>query len=250
MDRSEWLKKMKRMNEELYDRFSPQYWVTFGLEANDTQREFLQKFLERIGRPGLVLSAGCGAGRHHGLLLEGGHHVVGIDQSAGMLEMAREYFPQEKFPQIRFERVPMQEMSFREVFDGVVCMDAMEHICPEDYPVVLRKFQEALKTGGVLYFTVDDTAWTENTLQAAYEHAKAQGLPVVFGELVDNVNESYLQLLEMDQVPREKLDVADSAVYHYYPSFQQVREWLSQAGMTIAEEGEGNGYHHFVAVKG
>jgi len=38
-------------------------------------------------------------------------------------------------------------------------------------------------------------------------------------------------------------------VYHYYPSLEQVREWIQQAGLVILEEGEGDGYHHFLMRK-
>jgi hypothetical protein len=40
--------------------------------------------------------------------------------------------------------------------------------------------------------------------------------------------------------------LADVAVYHYYPSLEQVRAWLGQAGLAIEEQGKGNGYAHFV----
>jgi cyclopropane fatty-acyl-phospholipid synthase-like methyltransferase len=114
-------------------------------------------------------------------------------------------------------------MDFREAFDGVICIDAMEHVCPEDWPGVLRGFREALKPGGVLYFTLDLAEADE--VEEAYERAKALGLPVVSGEL------------------------ADVAVYHYYPSLEQVRAWIGQAELAIEEEGTGNGYEHFVVRK-
>jgi hypothetical protein len=84
MERAEWLKQMRSMTEEMYDRFSPQYWVEFGLSEDGTHRAFLQKFLERVAlgsggagqtggsKPGIILSAACGAGRYDGLLLEAG----------------------------------------------------------------------------------------------------------------------------------------------------------------------------------
>jgi hypothetical protein len=31
-------------------------------------------------------------------------------------------------------------MNFHAAFDGVICMDAMEHIYPEDYPGILHAF--------------------------------------------------------------------------------------------------------------
>lgn len=240
MERADWLKQMRSKAEALYDQLSPQYWVTFGLYENKTHRAYLQKFLERVAPGGAVLSAGCGAGRYDGLVLDAGHPVTGIDQSARMLARARE-----RFPQASYEKMGLQEMAFCEAFDGVICIDAMEHVSPEDYPRILLKFQEALKPGGVLYFTMDRADPAE--LEEAYERARANGLPVVFGELVNEVDAAYAQIEASDQpVPRT---LADTAVYHFYPSLDQAREWIDQAGLAIEEEGEGSGYHHFVARK-
>ena len=56
-------------------------------------------------------------------------------------------------------------------------VDALEHVSPEDYPRILARFQEALKPGGVLYFTMEVPEPGE--VEGAYERAKAMGLPVV-----------------------------------------------------------------------
>jgi len=242
MERTEWLKQMRRKAEALYDHFSPEYWVTFGFYENETHRTYLQKFLERVTPGGAVLSAGCGAGRYDGMLLDAGHPVVGIDQSAGMLRRAREHFPQASY-----EKMGLQEIAFHEAFDGVICMDAMEHICPEDYPEILRSFQEALKPGGVLYFTANTADTAEpGALQAAYERAKERGLPVIFGEIADGVDEAYERMKAGQLVTAE---VKDGDVYHYFPPLEQAREWIVQAGLTIEEEGEGSDYYHFMARK-
>jgi 2-polyprenyl-3-methyl-5-hydroxy-6-metoxy-1,4-benzoquinol methylase len=241
MERAEWLKQMREKAEALYDHFSPQYWVKFGLYANETHREYLQKFLERVPPHSSLLSAACGAGRYDGMLLDAGHSVVGIDQSEGMLARAREHFPE-----VQYKKMGLQEMDFREAFDGIICMDAMEHVCPEDWPGILRRFQEALKPGGVLYFTVDLAEGDD--VEAAYERAKALGLPVVFGEVADKVDEAYEQMKALGAVAVPD-ELADAAVYHYHPSLEQVRTWVRQAGMAIDDEGTGNGYEHFVVRK-
>jgi len=238
MERAEWLQQMRTKAEALYDHLSPEYWVNWGLRPDETHREFIQKLLLRLPPKSALLSAACGAGRYDGLLLEAGHSVVGIDQSAGMLARAREHLPE-----ARYEKMGLQEMDFREAFDGAICIDAMEHICPEDWPGIMRRLGEALKPGGVLYFTVEipDTA----EVDASYRRARAMGLPVVFGELADAVEASYerVRALRSPGVPG---DVADVAVYHYYPSLEQVRAWIAQAGLAIEEEGTGNGYEHLL----
>jgi cyclopropane fatty-acyl-phospholipid synthase-like methyltransferase len=241
MERAEWLKQMRSMTEEIYDRFSPLYWVTWGLTPNETHLEYLQKFLARLTPRSTLLSAGCGAGRYDGILLEAGHSVVGIDQSAGMLARARE-----RFPAARYEQMGLQEMDFREPFDGVICIDAMEHVCPEDWPGILHGFRDALKPGGVLYFTLD--LGDPDETAKSYARAKALGLPVVYGEVADRVEQACAQVraLGTSALPPE---LADGAVYHYHPSLEQVRAWLAEAGLAIEEQGTGNWYEHFVVSK-
>jgi 2-polyprenyl-3-methyl-5-hydroxy-6-metoxy-1,4-benzoquinol methylase len=239
MERDEWLRQMRVKAEALYDHLSPKYWVTFGFYPNETHLEYLKKLLKRVPPSSMVLSAACGAGRYDGILLEAGHTVVGIDQSAGMLKRAKEHFPT-----IRYEKLGLQELHFHEGFDGIICIDALEHICPEDYPYILRGFQEALKPGGMLYFTVDRAEPAE--LQKHYDRAKALGLPVVFGEVADEVATAYDRVTKQTAISGEQSDVA---VYHYYPPLEQVRAWIEQMGFTLEEEGTGSGYEHFLARK-
>ena len=241
MERTEWLRQMRGKAEELYDHLSPQYWVKFGLYANDTHREYLQKFLERVPDRSTLLSAAFGAGRYDGVLLDAGHSVVGIDQSAGMLARAKE-----RFPSVRYEKIGLQEMDFREAFDGAIRMDSMEHVCPEDWPEVLRGFWEVLKPGGVLHFTVELAE--ANVLEEAFEEAKSQGLPVVFGELVSALDLAY-ECVKASGGSDISGELASKAVYHYYPSLEQVRTWIGEAGLAIEDEGTGNGYEHFLVRK-
>jgi 2-polyprenyl-3-methyl-5-hydroxy-6-metoxy-1,4-benzoquinol methylase len=230
---------MRSNTEQLYDRFSARYWVTWATHVEETHRSYLQKFLERVHRGGKILSAACGAGRFDGILLEAGHSVVGIDQSAGVLKIAKEHFPE-----VDYKKMALQEMTFHKIFDGVICMDAMEHICPEDYPGILSNFQNALKPGGVLYFTADREEEPDFDLKAYFEQGKALGLPIVFGEVVDEL--AFKQAMEQIDASDE---LTDRAVYHYYPPLAKVREWIGRAGLIIEEEGSGSGFHHFLTRK-
>jgi SAM-dependent methyltransferase len=245
MERAAWLKQMRDKAEALYDLAAPEYWVNYGLEADETHLEYLRKFLGRLAPHSSLLSAACGAGSYDGPLLEAGHSVLGTDQSEAMLARAREHFPA-----ARYEKVGLQELDFREAFDGATCIDALEHVCPEDWPVILRRFQAALKPGGVLYFTVDRRDAEEpDEVRAAYERAKAQGLPVVYGEVADRVDELYERAKTSGGLSALPGELADYSVYHYCPSLEQVRAWLDQAGFAVEEAGPGKWYEHFVVRK-
>lgn len=244
MERAEWLKQMRNKAEALYDLAAPEYWVDYGMNLDETHVSYLHKFLRRLGQHSNLLSAACGAGKYDGLLVEAGHSVLGIDQSEGMLARAREHFPN-----VRYEKMGLQELDFRNAFDGATCIDALEHICPEDWPGILHRFQTALKPGGLLYFTVDRREADEaDQVEAAYERAKNKGLPVVYGEVADQVDELYERAKELglSALPDE---LADFAVYHYCPSLEQVQVWLDLTGFGVEEEGTGKWYEHFVVRK-
>jgi 2-polyprenyl-3-methyl-5-hydroxy-6-metoxy-1,4-benzoquinol methylase len=249
MDRAEWLKKVRIQAESLYDHGAPAYWVIWGISIDSTHQHFIDEFLSRLESNSMILDAACGAGRFDGILLEAGHRVLGIDQSGGVLARAREHFPEMSYPNLGYEKIGLQEMEFTEEFDGIICMDAMEHICPEDWPVILENFQKALKPGGILYITVDEQKLNEDT--KAYERAKTMGLPVVFGEIVDELDDTYAEAMARDPLDLNSMpfDRLDHTVYHFHPSREQVGTWFNQAGLTLGKEEPCDGYVHVLVRK-
>jgi ubiquinone/menaquinone biosynthesis C-methylase UbiE len=195
------------------------------------------------------MDAACGAGLYVGMLLEAGHEVFGTDQSSGMLARAREIYPQERFPCLRFEKCKLQELDFYNEFNGVICIDALEHICPEDWPGILAGFNRSLKLGGMLYVTVDTLEMGD--YRQAFERAQRMGLPVLFGEVADELDSVYAQVMERDALDPNAISGArlDLSVYHYHPAMHQVRLWFDQSGLAIEEEGIGDEYVHILARK-
>lgn len=210
--------------EEQYDRvWAPLYGEKESeLYSNITHQQFIHEFLNLLPPSSTILDAACGAGRYTRFLLEQGHFVVGIDQSQGMLAQATA-----KFPSVQFEKIGLQEMAYQTVFNGAICMDAMENVCPEDWSLVLSNFHRALKPHGYLYFTAETIENAdEKEIRQAFERAQQAGLPVVYGEF------------------------PDEEVYHYHPTNQQVREWVQQAGFEILREENGEiGYYHTLVRK-
>ncbi len=223
MDRVTWLKEMRCDCEEQYDtRWASLYGEKWGLYSNVTHQEFIKEFLRYFPQSSTILDAACGAGRYLPFLLEKEHAIVGIDQSAGMLANAKA-----KFPDAQFEKVGLQELGYRGNFDGVICMDAMENVSPEDWPLVLNNFHRALKPSGYLYFTTETIeSADENEIKQAFTRALDAGLPVIYGEWPD-----------------------DEGVYHYHPTNQQVREWVKQAGFEILKEGNGEIWYYHILVQ-
>ncbi len=168
---------------------------------------------------GHILDAACGTGKYWSTLLARGFAVEGTDQSRMMLAQAHK-----KHPDVPIKHVGLQELAYHDAFDGVICMDAMEIVFPEDWPLVLQHFHEALHPAGHLYFTVE--VESDEELAIAYAAGLRLGLPLVRGEY------------------------AHHGGYHFYPTDEQVRAWLIEAGFTLVDYGEGDDYRHYLTQRG
>lgn len=224
MDRRAWLDEQRRKAEQRYDRlFSPTYDDDDG-PMSPMHRRFVEQLIESVPPGGTILDAPCGTGRYFGLVLEAGRTVVGVDQSAGMLAKA-----QAKHPDVVVEHCGLQELEFDRAFDAVMCVDAMEYVFPEDWPLVLANFGRALRPGGHVYLTIEKIDPSE--IATVFEEGKADGLPVVHGE-----------------------NLRRGGGYHFYPRPDQVEGWLAGAGLEVVDEGVSHGsnyaYHHVLARTG
>jgi ubiquinone/menaquinone biosynthesis C-methylase UbiE len=217
MERQEWLSERRTAVEGNYDLEAPTY-DSYD-PATDVHRRFVARLIETCRPGGTLLDAACGTGPYIQMVLDAGRHVVGVDQSAGMLGQA-----QAKFPDARFEQVGLQELAFDLEFDGVMCLDAMEHVPPEDWPRVLENFVRAVPPGEHVYLTLEQVE--RRVIEEAFEEATAEGLPVVFGEVI----------------------AGDTGGYHHYAERERVSGWLADAGLQVVDEEdewlEGYGYRH------
>jgi SAM-dependent methyltransferase len=205
MDRATWLAERRAAVEASYDAEAPTY--DENLYPAGMQQQFVVRLLETCPPDGIVLDAPCGTGRYFPLVAEAGRHVVGIDQSAGMLDQARA-----RGIAAALHHVGLQELDFDAEFDAVMTVDAMENVFPEDWPRVLANLRRALRPGGHLYLTVEEVDRAE--VEAAFASLSARGKPVVRGEVTEG----------------------DVAGYHFYPEREQVRAWLDAVGLDIVEE--------------
>jgi SAM-dependent methyltransferase len=205
MDRRGWLDAQRMSAEERYDRlYSPTY--DDDSPITPTHRQFVEKVIESCPRGGPILDAPCGTGRFFEMVRAAGRTVVGIDQSAGMLARARA-----KHPDVIIGKVGLQELEFDGTFDAAMCVDAMEYVCPEDWPLVLARLHRAVRGSGLIYLTVEQVDPGE--IASVFAEATAAGLPIVHGENTRRGG------------------------YHYYPTPDRVRRWLAAEDLEIVDEG-------------
>lgn len=139
MNREEWIRERRRINEARMDQiFAPIYDERWGSYINLTHLQMVHAFLTMLPPTPHVLGAACGTGKYWTILVEADATLVGIDQSIGMLRRAKA-----KFPEVTVEKRGLQEMSFGDQFDGIMCVDAMENVAPDNWPRVLDNFHRA-----------------------------------------------------------------------------------------------------------
>lgn len=222
-DRAAWLRDLRAENEEQESGLASIYDDSWG-EIGDTHWAYVERFCSSLPPDGRVLDAACGTGKYFGMVLESGRSLLGVDHTEAYLDRARA-----KFPDVPTEKHDLQELPYEAEFDGVMCVDAMEFVPPEEWPVVLDGFRRALRPGGRLYLTVELVAL--DAIRAANAEARAAGLPVVEGEVIWHDPDAY---------------------YHHYPPLERVRAWLAGAGFLVEDElegpwGDGYAYHHVLA---
>ena len=217
MDRATWLREQRLKAEADYDT---RYAATYDADTEPmttTHRRYVRRVVRAAPPGGTVLDAACGTGKYFGVVVAAGRRVVGVDQSAGMLDQAAA-----KHHSGELIQSSLQELDLGRAFDGVMCIDAMENIPPEDWPSVLANLHRALKPDGLLYLTVEEHDQAD--IDAAYVDGIGRGLPVVPGEFLFHGTD-----------------------YHFVPTREAVAAWVAADDLTVIDEADspGDGYSYW-----
>jgi SAM-dependent methyltransferase len=192
--------------------YSPRYDEDRGA-VSPSHAAFVARLAGLVRQGGAVLDAACGTGKYWPALLAAGLQITGVDQSAGMLARARR-----KYPEVPSRVLALQDLAtLPDRFDGLLCVDALEYVAPEDWPVVTAGFARVLVGQAPAYVTVE--------------------LP----------DEPLPPPTDPRQVPGE---VTDAGGYHYYPPRDQVRRWLAAAGFTVTDQADADHYWHLLLTRG
>lgn len=130
---------------DYYDRYAIPYYeetVEFSME------EQIKRFVELLPESADVLDLGCGSGRDTVYLEEEGCVVTAIDGSEKMCELASIHTGKEVL------HLRAEDMEFEDVFHGIWACAVLGHFSPDKAKEVMEKILRALKTEGILYFSV------------------------------------------------------------------------------------------------
>lgn len=144
------------------------YWTKNALSWNedytddgDPQRQSMlpvEHLVSHLGKVNRILDAGCGAGYLCRQLAKRGFDVVGVDNSEGQLQLAKEITLESNLPEcskIRYVEsnlTNLQALYNEPLFDGIVCTTVLENI--EKYDLALMELGKIIRRGGRIVITI------------------------------------------------------------------------------------------------
>jgi ubiquinone/menaquinone biosynthesis C-methylase UbiE len=146
-----------------YDLIAPK----FDLTPFRTPEPIVEEIARRIGPVPAAIDVCCGTGAALGALCSQKiERIVGIDRSAGMLEVARERVGGDA--RVELVQGDALDMPFHEEFHAAVSVGAFGHIEVKDEPRFAASILRALKPGGRFVFATSTMPawWTASRLMA------------------------------------------------------------------------------------
>jgi len=139
--------------------------------ADDSQLPLLKRFLDMLPNDPRVLDLCCGAGYESMRMARLGAEVVGIDLSPESIAIAKQRNPDLKF----YTGDMLEDYSFIDSVDGIVCIAGLVHIPPENAGKAFEQMGRVLKPGGYVMLVVRE----------GEGRIESQSLRVVDGEEYD-----------------------------------------------------------------
>lgn len=141
------------MNRASYDAIAEQ-WDRQRTQLSPLEAEVLETVAGSL-RPGsTVLDLGCGTGRPiASFFAAAGHRIIGVDQSAAMLEFAKQRLPGQQWVLSRIE-----DFVAPEPVAAVIAWDSLFHIPRERHAAIFQRARAALVADGRFALTVGGSA--------------------------------------------------------------------------------------------
>lgn len=149
----------------------PYHWFkdrgTFGGRVYFGYQDICLDFIKENSPDIHILDAGCGDGRLLGELKKRGFsNLCGIDYSERAVSFARILLPSADIKVGDLADLPYQD----NYFDVVYIIETLEHIIPENIPIIIKNFNRVLKPGGKLIITVPSKNMPLLSKSKHYQH--------------------------------------------------------------------------------
>lgn len=131
-----------------YDTNSANYAKSWEWSRNvvrKTKKDYIEPFIKKVRKRGVLLVVGCGTGRDLEVLGKMGFYYLGVDVSEGMLKEAVEKRGI-RGPVLLEDLVTIKLVE--NSFDGILIDSAIEHVRKKDMVGVIAKLYKSLKDNG------------------------------------------------------------------------------------------------------
>lgn len=136
-------------------RYARYYDALYRDKDYEQECDFLEVVFQHVAepRPASLLDVGCGTGGHVIPLVKRGYSVVGVDQSEGMITVAREKAQREGL-EIAFHVSPLQSFQLGRQFDTVTCLfNVLDYVTSDSgLEAALATIHRHLRSGGLFVF--------------------------------------------------------------------------------------------------
>lgn len=198
-----------------FDETADVHDTRFG-DIDPTHQVCVRELLSAMSPDEELLDAACGTGRLFGVVTSTGRPMLGIDQSVEMLARAHE-----KWPSVPTRHLALQDLrdalDLRNRFGGLMCVDAMEWVLRDDWPVVLDGFKSVVKPNSPVYLNVEIPG----------EHEQVElALPTADGA--------------------ESGEILVHGNLNHFPDANSVLRWIGDAGFRVVSERTGDYYWHLI----
>ncbi len=129
-------------NKITYDKIAPMYAEQYSNDFSDSV--YIDYFLKNVkGKE--ILDAGCGPGQFSAYMASFDKHVLGVDNSEKMIEIA-----QNAFNNCEFLCKNVLELEFQNKFDGILADNLFLHFSHPQCQEAIKIFHKALKENGAM----------------------------------------------------------------------------------------------------
>jgi len=174
-----------------------------------------------------VLDVCCGTGLMTTELVSRGHHVVGIDASPEMLELARTLLG----PDVRLEQVVLPDLPLDDVFDAAVStLDGLNYLTLPDFQATMRAVHGRLRPGGWFVFDLHAEAALPFMHENPVLEGEQDGIRFVLSSTVDDAARACTTTIEL--TAPDPADSFSESHVQYVHSDLDVRAALAAAGFT------------------
>lgn len=132
------------------------YYVSLSEQYQDPKSLMYKKIRlvdSKISPGNCLLDIGVGVGELIELEKKKFKEIHGIDLDQESINICRKRFNDEKNVFLALKDLNKIEISFKDNFDVITCLDVLEHVKEKDCEELLDKIYELLRSGGIFIFT-------------------------------------------------------------------------------------------------